>query len=93
VIGEGEYRREREGKRTELGGDERREAKTDEPIEMSFGIRTHAGSVNHVLDWDEHWCQLANTVVIMTGARGAVGTEARERRSAGASTGCAARAL
>ena len=27
VIGEGEYRRESEGKRTELGGDERREAK------------------------------------------------------------------
>jgi len=32
-------------------------AKTDEPIEMPFGLRTRVDSGNHVLDWgpDSPW--------------------------------------
>jgi len=37
-------------------------AKTAEPIEMPFGIWIRVGSRKHVLDRDEHWRNLTNTI-------------------------------
>jgi len=37
-------------------------AKTAEPIEMQFEMRTHVDSKKHVLDWGAHWRNLANAV-------------------------------
>jgi len=37
-------------------------AKMDEPIEMPFGVLTHMGPRNHVLDSGAHGRLLANTI-------------------------------
>ena len=37
-------------------------ANTAEPIEMPFGLWTHLGLRNHVLDGDAHWRHLADTI-------------------------------
>ena len=36
--------------------------KTDEPIEMPFEGKTHAGEKDHVLDVGAHWSHLAHTI-------------------------------
>jgi len=37
-------------------------AKMAEPIEMPFELWSRLGRRKHVLDWDAHWRNLANTI-------------------------------